>query len=272
MTFLVPIAILSGTACWHGAAWLSKYRRPRLVIGVLLALAVIFMAGWPQTLIKYAKDAKPIVSTEQVKDMERFLTDDGAGNKFLPNLYARHGLRFWATYASKSYLGVFFYDWDRKAIGIRQSRSGDDLGPSHTPGKGEYILVSKTPIPPAPTTLCKGDKFTARIPTKAQEFLGIELQGVDDLEGVWIALRDERWNLVKKATTDGVTYGKSTAGMLLTGVQKGVYWVQVGWKDHVLQPAQVAIEENYLSFAQTEFAMRAQTENYLIIEATEVKK
>jgi hypothetical protein len=272
MTFLAPIAILSGTACWQGAAWLSKYRKPRLVIGILIAAAILFMAGWPQTLTKYARDAKPIVTTEQVQDLQRFLTDGGTGNRFLPNLYARHGLRFWATYASGRYLGVFFYDWDRKTIGIRQSRSGEDLGPSHTPGKGEYILVSKTHIPPVPTTLCNGDKFKAWVPAKAQEYLGVSLQSVDDLEGVWVALRDERWNLVKKATTDSVTYGKSTVGMLLTGVKKGTYWVQIGWKDHILQPAQVHIEENHLGWAKTEFAMRAQSENHLIIEAIEVGK
>lgn len=271
MTFLVPIAMLTGLACWYGAAWLSKYKKPRIVVAALLAATIFFMASWPATVVKYVKDAKPIVTTSQLDDLGRFLGQDGAGSKYLPNLYARHGLRFWATYATKQYVGVFFYDWDRKTIGIRQSRSGEDLGPSHTPEPGEYILVSKKAVSQWATTLCNGEKLKAFVPVKTQEYLGVMVDSVDRLDGVWLSLRDKDWNLLKKATFNGVTYGRNTIGMLLTGIPKGEYFVQVGWRDHTLAPAKTTIEENYLSFAQTDFAMRAQSEEYLIIEAKEVK-
>jgi hypothetical protein len=268
MTFLVPIAMLSGSACWLGATYLAKYRRPRLVVSLLLAISIIFMAGWHQTLIKYVKDAKPIITTSQLDDLGRFLGRDGTGNQYLPTLYARHGLRFWSTYATKNYTGVLFYDWDRKTLGIRQSRSGEELGASHTPAKGEYLLISKLAIPAGtPSTICSNGKLKAKVPQKVQEYLAVDLTAVDKMDDVWLALRDENWNLLKKVHFGTVTYGTNRIGLLLTGVSKGQYWVQIGSGEMILPPAKAVIEENLLWWAQTDFVMKAQSPEFIIIEA-----
>ena len=267
MTMFVPIAMLSGLGIWEMAKMLSKEKTARVITSIVLAVAIFFCANWPLTIKQHVADARPLVSQTQVDDLKAFLGTNGKGSEFLSSLYARHGLRFWATYATGDYVGVLFYDWDKKTLGIRQSRSGEDLGPSHTPGKGEYLLLSKTAMFAWPVTLCIGEKLKASIPTKVQEYLSANLESTDRMDDVWMAVRDKNWNLVKKQYFKNITYGSNSVGILLTGIKRGQYWVQVGYNNLTLPPAKIDIEENLLEWAKTDFTVKAQSQEYLIIEA-----
>ncbi|MBP7732489.1 MAG: glycosyltransferase family 39 protein [Caldisericia bacterium] len=267
MTMFVPIAMLSGLGIWEMAKLLSKEKLARVITSIVLAAAIFFCANWPLTLKQHVADARPLVNQSQVDDLKTFLGTNGKGSEFIPSLYARHGLRFWATYATGDYVGVLFYDWDKKTLGIRQSRSGEDLGPSHTPSKGEYLLLSKTALFSWPTTVCAGEKLRASIPTKAQEYLLVDLRSTDKMDDVWIAIRDKNWGLLKKVYFRDITYGTNKTGMLLTGIKRGQYWVQVGYDEQSLPPAKIEIEENLLEWATTDFTVKAQSQEYLIIEA-----
>lgn len=267
MTMFVPIAMLSGLGIWEMAKMLSPKKTARVITSIVLAAAIFFCANWPLTIKQHIADARPLVSQAQIDDLRTFLGTNGKGSEYLPSLYARHGLRFWATYATGKYVGVLFYDWDKKTLGIRQSRSGEDLGPSHIPGKDEYLLLSKTAMFSWPTTICSGEKLRASIPTKAQEYLMVDLRSTDKMDDVWIAIRDKNWGLLKKVYFRDITYGTNKIGILLTGIKRGQYWIQVGYDEQSLPPAKIDIEENLLEWAKTDFSIKAQSQEYLIIEA-----
>lgn len=267
MTMFVPIAMLSGLGIWLMAKYLGRKTIHKHIVALSLTASIFFCANWPLTIKQHVADARPLVSVDQVEDLKTLLGQEGKGSQFMANLYSRHGLRFWATYATGKYVGVLFYDWDKKTLGIRQSRSGEDLGPSHTPGKGEYLLLSKTALFAWPTTLCVGEKMKAHIPTRAQEYISVDVNSTDRMDNVWLAVRDENWNLLKKEYIKVITYGTNRTGVLLTGIKRGRYWVQIGYGNQTLPPAKVDIEENLLEWAKTDFIVRAQSTQFLIIEA-----
>ena len=266
MTLFVPIAMLSGLGVWEISKLISKEKLARIILSVTIAGSLFFAAGWNHTIKQYIVDAKPVVSKIQLDDLSSFIGVDGAGAQYLPNLYARHGLRFWGTYATKQFIGVYFYDWDKKTFGVRQSRGSEELGESHEPGKGEYLLVAKFYLAGCPSTLVSGDKLKVSVPTKAQEYLGLAIDSTDKIPDVWLAMRDDKWNLIKKVHLANITYGSNNAGLLLTGVNRGSYWVQIGYGDQTLPPAKLTIGENLLQYAKTDFVKKAESSKYLIIE------
>jgi hypothetical protein len=107
----------------------------------------------------------------------------------------------------------------------------------------------------------------ASIPTKAQEYICVDVNSTDRMDSVWLAVRDSNWNLVKKEFFKNITYGTNTVGILLTGIKRGTYWVQIGYGNQTLPPAKFEIEENLLEWAKTDFTVKAQSTQYLIIEA-----
>lgn len=267
MTMFIPIAMLSGLGIWHAARYLGRKNIHKYIVAIALATSIFFCANWPLTLKQHIADARPLVSVDQADDLKAFLGDNGKGSQYMANLYSRHGLRFWATYATGKYVGVLFYDWDKKTLGIRQSRSGEELGPSHSPGKGEYLLLSKTALFSWPSTLCAGEKLKAHIPTRVQEYISVDVNSTDRMDSVWLAVRDSNWNLVKKEYFKGITYGTNRIGILLTGIKRGAYWAQMGYGNQTLPPSRFVIEENLLEWAKTGFVVKAQSAHYLIIEA-----
>lgn len=144
MTLFVPLSILIGLGFYYIADMVSKKDVLKVAISVFLALLVMLSAGYHASAVKYIATARPVISQNQRDNLASII--GSLKLEQVENLYARHGLRFWATESTGKFVGVFFYDWDRKTFGIRKSRGGEDISDSRDPKPGDLLLISKQPM------------------------------------------------------------------------------------------------------------------------------
>jgi hypothetical protein len=144
MTMFVPLSILTGLGFYYISDLISKKDVIKIAISISLALLVMLSAGYHVSALKYVSATKPVITITQRESLASII--NSIKPEQVENLYARHGLRFWATQSTRKYLGVMFYDWDRKTFGIRKSRGGEDIIGSRDPKPGDCLLISKQPM------------------------------------------------------------------------------------------------------------------------------
>ncbi|MEZ4812759.1 MAG: hypothetical protein R2883_04630 [Caldisericia bacterium] len=98
-----------------------------------MALGLFAVTGYHDTIFKTIKLARPVVTTQELVDLNNFLETDGL--KYSENLYARHGLRFWVTYATEKHCGVLYRHWTDNFLAVRRSRGEVALPEGKTPEK-----------------------------------------------------------------------------------------------------------------------------------------
>lgn len=171
MTLFVPLSILTGLGFYYISDLISKKDALKIAISVSLALLVMLAAGYHVSATKYISATKPVITTSQRESLASII--NSLKQEQIDNLYARHGLRFWATEATGRYVGVMFYDWDRKTFGIRKSRGGEDITGSRDPKPGDCLLISKQPMFGAKYETIEFDGVEFKIQKNAQEYFEV---------------------------------------------------------------------------------------------------
>lgn len=271
MTMFVPLSILMGLGFYYIADLISSRNALKVVISVSLALLVMLAAGYQDSAIRYISAAKPVVTTTQRENLAKII--DALKPEQAQNLYARHGLRFWATESTGKYVGVMFYDWDRKTFGIRKSRGGEDITGSRDPKPGDCLLISKQPMFGAKyeTFELGGVQFT--IQKNAQEYFEIittsKINATVQLMIKGNVADKSKLNL-EKATPFEVAEGKtSKTGFVLGKLSpRGKKQLIVTVYDSETQTVEIdfTIDENLLEYCEFEdFMTVAENEDYIII-------
>lgn len=271
MTLFVPLSILIGLGFYYIADLISKKDVLKVAISVSLALLVIFSAGYHASAIKYITTAKPVISQSQRDKLASII--DSLKPEQVENLYARHGLRFWATESTGKFVGVFFYDWDRKTFGIRKSRGGEDISDSRDPKHGDLLLISKQPMFGARYEKVElgGIEFTFQ--KNAQEYYEIvanpKTKATVQLMIKSKTVGKEGFNLEKATTFETEIDRDAKIGFVLGKYsprgQKQLILTVYGSKTETVE-LDFSIDENLLEYAEfTDFETVAENDDYIII-------
>ena len=264
MTMLVPLSMMMGLGFYEASGLLFKEKLQKTIAAVLVALCVFLMAGYQSTAIKYAKTGKPIITEEQLSDLSAFISPFDQSIK--ENLYARHGLRFWATYATGDPVGVFFYDWDRKTFAIRKSRGEEDVGESRKPDREDYLFVSKRPLFGCRIEKLSAPNFKAYVPEQAQEYIKVTVRTTSPIRSLRVTFRDEMWRLVYQQDMKNVLPGEYLDfGKLLNGIKRGTYYLQVTGDSHSTVPFMVKVTENLLSYSEKPFGAVSESKDFVLV-------
>ncbi len=264
MTMFVPLAILVGLGFYHIAGLLEKASKMRAVIGLLLAVTVVLLAAYPETAAKYVHTARPIISTEQLQELGELIMSLPKGAQ--DNIYARHGLRFWATYETGIHCGAFFYDWDKKALGVRKSRGEDDITSSRGPGKEDFIILAKFPMYGTSQNKVATPLFKVYTPDEVSEYMSIKVRTLEKVGLITVKVFNEAWKSVYDDTRKNIAPGTDLLfESALVGLPKGKYFVQVEGDGLVIAPQLFEIKENLLYYSNGEPQTVAVSKNYVVV-------
>jgi len=264
LTMFVPLSILVGLGFYHLSKLITKKKVFFVPLAILMALVVFGLSGYGDTVMRTVKLARPIINLEQLADLNNFLEISAV--EYSDNLFARHGLRFWATYTTEKHCGVFYRHWDENYFAVRNSRGKEALPDGREPEKGDYILISKSALFPWEKTVIQENRMKVLIPTKAEEYLKIEFEAGDDFDQVEVILKNIDSDLEHKHSFINIVYGKNDLGWLLTDVPRGRYEVVVVADGFEIDSASLYIEENLLDWANKKFNILVESREYLVME------
>lgn len=264
LTMFVPLSISVGLGFYHLSKLITNKKLYIAPLALVMALVVFALSGYGETVIRTAGLARPIITTEQLVDLNQFLNTSD-----LPlsgNLYARHGLRFWATYTTNEYCGVLYRHWTENYLAVRMSRGEESLPEGRPPQTGDYILISKTALFPWEARIIQENRMRVDISPRASEYLRISFHSADNFEQVQIVLTSNDNEREYSRSYSGVTYGKNVLGWLLSDVPRGSYNVHIVADTFETKSLPLYIEENLLEYSENTWSILIESDEYLLLE------
>ncbi len=266
LTLFVPLSICVGLGFYHLSRLISKKLYIYVPVAIVSALLVFYVSGYHETVYKTIKLARPVVTVEQLADLNWLL--ESSPDEITDNLYARHGLRFWATYANGKHCGVLHRHWTENFLAIRSSRGEEELPDSRLPEKGDYLLISRTAMFKWPERVIEGRNYKAYVPEKAEENLRIRFDSTDSFETITVKLESSSGDVITKEF-ERITYGENILDWLLVGVERGNYNVSIVCNGVESESVNVDMIDNNFHWTDLEFEEIASSKEYVILERRE---
>jgi hypothetical protein len=266
LTMFVPLSMCVGLGFYHLAKLTAKKSLYVAPVAITMALIVFALSGYGDTIIKTTALARPIISTEQLVDLNELLSKSDLETH--DNIFARHGLRYWVTYTTDEYCGVLYRHWTDNYLAVRMSRGEESLPEGRPPQEGDYILISKTALFPWESYSIQENRLQAEIPSRASEYLRIEINSVDSFKHVDIILTSVDGDHKYTNSYSDITYGKNILGWLLSDVPRGTYDVHIVANDFETSSTSLYIEENLLEYSEDRWSILTESDEYLLMEVT----